>query len=717
MITEVFVSLDGLDFNKLDLESDESIPMRYTFKDTQDISKIFSPYSLNFTFMATPKNLIYLGFFGSTDALKSSDYRKLKCKIYVNSILNQTGLLKLEKITYKMGKADVITASFTSNMTSLKDKIGEDTIDMLGDKVIRWLPLDVKNSLEGITTTDVNGVPLKYFVPLASLRRVLKYDNTGGGLDNVFYDSTKLPTSNSVIKGEELRPAITFSTLIELIKKKYGLLINSPLENNTEYKDAYIWCMSGNSLNSNLQSDFVLLNGLSAIKVKPGEIRVEDISKPYKYTITSNKSTGVYTIIRNNNGAGYDPFLTLNIVFQNVIIMDAQVSPTVTISLKKPGSEGFFINETLDIAGNSVSCNIQISDGFLIANKIEFQIQTSFNTSAIWSNSAIEFNYGYFTKTGIFNYRVRATFYVDSKVNNNNLAMGGSSINLIKSLPSIKVIDFLTSYFKAFNIAVLDVTPDDDSLFWYSPQDISATKKEVTYVADIDDVERSVQDDFNYYVFKHANSKFRSNVDYKTGAGMDYAQATYPEKKPTDAKEFKVETSFTLIPPVGISGAPDIKTMYGFESGTPEILETGETRYTPNLGELVIFYSHGNKPLNRSLGVQSSLLYGGLANQPITSYIKVMPYTTDLKSFAFSVLAIDDLALRDNLFSRYYIDIIKRYIDQNVMKQDFSLTLTAEQIRDFRLENDIIIGENKFSTIDATIDITTGKTKLTLLNY
>lgn len=716
MITGVFISLDGLDYNNLDLRNDESIPMRYTFKDTQDISKIFSPYSLNFTFDATPKNLIVLGFYGSTDVLKAQDYRKLKCKVYVNSLLNQTGLLKLEKIAYKMGKPDVITASFTTNMNSLKDKIGDDTIDMLGNKVIRWLPLDVKNSLQGITQTDVDGVPLKYFVPLASLNRVWKYDARGDGLDNIFYDPTKLPTSNNVIKGEELRPAISFSTIIELIKQKYGLLITSPLENRTEYKDAYVWCMSGDSLNSNLKSDFVLINNLSALKNR-NEIRVEEIDTPYKYTITSNKTTGVYKIVKNNDQGGYDKFVTLNIVFENIIIMDAQASPAVTVSLNKLGSEGFFINETFEIVNNTAICSVQIPDAFLVANQLEFKIQTSFNTSAIWSNSKIEFNYKYFTKTGIFNYRVQATFFVDSNANNNNLAMGGSSINLIKSLPSIKVIDFLQSYFKAFNIAVLDVSPDDDSLFWYTPQDILATKKEATYIADISEVEKSSQDDFNYYIFKHANSNFRSNVDYKTAAGMEYAQSTYPEIKPPDAKEFKVDTNFTLIPPVGISGAPDIKTMYGFESGTPEILETGEARYTPNFGELVVFYSQGNKPLNRSFGVQSSLLYGGLTNQPITSYIQVLPYTTDLKSFSFSVLVIDNLALRDNLFSRYYADIIKRYVDQNVMKQDFSLTLTAEQIRDFRLENDIIIGENKFSIIDSTIDITTGKTKLILLNY
>jgi len=718
MITEVFVSLDRLNYSKLDLENDESIPMRYTFKDTQDISKIFSPYSLNFTFKATPNNLISLGFFGNTDVIKPFDYRKLNCKVYVNSLLNQNGILKLEKITYKMGKPDIITASFTTTMASLKDKIGDDTIDMLGDKVISYTPLVIKNSLQAITSTNIQGVPIKYFVPLASTNRILQYNGNGLGFDNIAFDAANSPTSNKVIKGAELRPAISFSTVIELIKKKYGLLINAPLENLTEYKDAYIWCLSKNTLTSNVKSTFILLTNLGFLEYR-SEIRIENIPSPRKYVITSNTANNSFKIVRNNNDTNYTNFVTLVLTFENVILMDAQTGAAVTIFLNKLGNDDFFIDQTFEITGSTLVCEVQIPDIFLLSNELEFNIKTSFNTSAIWSNAKVEFNFKYYKQIRVFGIinRTQSTFFYDSNFNNNNIQMGGSTINLINALPSIKVIDFLTSYFKAFNIAVLDVTPDDDSLYWYTPQDIIANKKEVTYIADIEEVEKSSQDDFNYYILKHADSNFKSNVDYKTGSGNEYGQVNFPELKPKDSKEYKVETNFTLIPPVGILGAADITTMYGFESGSPEILETGEPRYTPNFGELVIFYSHGNKPLNKSFGVQSNLLYGGLVTQEITSYIQVLPYTTDLKSFAFSVLVLNNLALRDNLFSRYYSDIIKRYVDQNVMKQDFSLTLNAEQIRDFRLENDIIIGENKFTIIDATIDITTGKTKLELLNY
>jgi len=35
----------------------------------------------------------------------------------------------------------------------------------------------------------------------------------------------------------------------------------------------------------------------------------------------------------------------------------------------------------------------------------------------------------------------------------------------------------------------------------------------------------------------------------------------------------------------------------------------------------------------------------------------------------------------------------------------------------FRAQNEIIIGEQRYQLVDSTIDLTTGKTKLTLLNF
>jgi hypothetical protein len=44
--------------------------------------------------------------------------------------------------------------------------------------------------------------------------------------------------------------------------------------------------------------------------------------------------------------------------------------------------------------------------------------------------------------------------------------------------------------------------------------------------------------------------KYKSNIDYATATELEYGQVVNPAIKPTNAKEFKVETNFSLIVPV-----------------------------------------------------------------------------------------------------------------------------------------------------------------------
>ena len=685
MITEIFVSLDGFNFSKLDLDKSESIPLRLTYKDTQDLSKVFSPYSLGFTFTATPSNLKALGYFGNTDLKRTAV--KIRCKIYVNSILTQNGFLKLEKIKYQNNKPQTITASFASTMTNLRDRFGNDTLRDLGSKLVGWKPSDVFTALRSIQNTDANGAPLKWFVPFASTKRVWN-------ADTIAYVATTSPTSENLIKSDELRPAITFTTLLELIKQKYQLQVISPIESRSEVSDLFVWCMGSQFGNVDTYNQFILKANLGATSVFTGFIPT-----PRKSIFTSNLTNQSFKIVVNPDAFGYQfyqSFTIFRLEFFDVTV--PQNGQNITIGLFRLNESEPFVTQTFEINNGFQSFFLQISDGFLINNELEFRCKLSFNTFVSWSNVAVSMDVNYW---GVTQGILRAS----SPTNNNVAEMNTQTVDLIKALPEIKVVDFLTSYFKAFNIVALDVSPLNDSLYWFTPQDILATKKTVTYVAE-NQLEKSTQDEFDYFIFKHKDSEFRSNKDYQIGAGMPYAQTSFPEIKPQNAKEYAVETQFTIIPPVTIVNTSDIVTYYGFSEID-----------SPNFGELPVFYSHGITPLNRLFGVQSSATNGNLTNVSLSQYVKAMPFTLDSKSIGFSVLVWQNQALRDNLFSRYYAEIIKRFVDPNVMKQDFSLILNANEVRDFRLENDIIINEDRFSVIDSTIDITTGKTKLTLLNY
>ena len=700
-MVSLYVSLDGLNYNEIDLNSSESIPMRYTFKDTQDISKVFSPYSLGFTFMATDKNMRNIGHYGNTDVIKLADLRKIKCKVYVNGILNQFGLLKLESITYKMGVPSVISASFATNMTDLKSRIGDDTINQLGDAPINWMPNDVYKSLTAINVIDMQGVGLKYFTPLASTNRVWQYDDiTPTAIDNIAF----IEGNPDSIKSSELRPAVDLVGILNLIKRKYNLQIVSPLEVREEVKDVYMWCMGENIGNQNKVSAFFLNTNLG------NRIVIGDAPTPSKYTITSNAFENSFKILKQSDAPGWKNFVTTTITFQNLIFL-GEGERNVKIEVRRLGDDFAILSNTLELVEGASTVSFGVPDSLLIADEIEFTLNLSFGSPTYWTNSKIEFAYIY------QNFLVHGIHAYESNVNNNSLQMGSAKIDLIKSLPDMKVIDFLKSYFKAFNISALDVSANDDYLYWYTPEDIEATRKTVTYVADPTEVKKKTQDDFNFYSFKHADSNFRSNVDYKTGSGKDYGTTSFPEIKPDDAKEFLIETDFTIIPPVTVKGTENVVTMYGFEAGSPDITESGNSIYEPNFGELVLFYSHGSTLLNRNFAVQNNQVGGNIITSSIKNYIKVLPYSLGGKSLSWSVLVFNDFTLRDTLFSRYYAYIVSRLTDQNVMEQEFSLYLNSKEVLDFRLENDIIIGEDKFNIIDATIDITTGKIKLNLLNY
>lgn len=750
LLTEIYVSIDGLEYTKLDLSKNESILMKYTTKDLQDVSKIFSPYSQSFTFPATQKNRKAFGFFGDTDVIKINTENKFQCKIYTDGILNLQGFIQLSSLSYIKNKPVNFSGSFATSMTNLKDRIGEDLITDLLDSFglsaeIEWTPNDVYSLVQG-TSSAIN-LPLlvnvSYGVPLISNNRVWGYDPTDNSvlLDNVAYESFSPPDSTHVIKSDELRPMLQFKTILEIIKIKYNLKVTAPLDNRREFTDLYVWCNS-ETINSPKSVKLPLLTNFPSGYSQRNTKNESDIPNTKKYNITSNTADSSIKIVRQ---ASFDndwyKYVTLLINFEGVLLTAGGENTSLTVTLIRKSNNSPFLSTKFDATGNAFNCSLQLDDAFFQSNELEFYIFVQFDQPTSWTNCKVEANFQFYDgKYGPFNSKRYATYYKQSNVNNNSILIGGTKIDLFKTLPPMKVVDFLTSYFKMFNISVFDTSPDNEDLFWLTPSDIetsglaySKTTLDYTPYVDISTVTKNTSSDFNYYNFKHATSKYKSNVDYFSASGLEYGQAVYPLVKPANPNEFKVETNFSIIPPVLLAGTNDIVTYYGFNAEAPDLLETGETRYKPNYGELTLFYNHGTTSLGtQTLGIQSSN-NGVLKTSELKNYLKVMPFCKfNDQSFAFSVIVFQNIQYLINLYSEYYEKQTNRLLDPNVLSQEYTLNLPSNEMylneatttqgggdtpTGFRLQNDIIIQETKFSILDANIDLTTGKTKLTLLNY
>jgi len=717
MITEIYVSTNGLDFTRLDLMKAESINFKYVYKDTQDLSKVYSPYSQSFALEGSLNNLRALGFIGDTSVIKEGKVNNFDCKIYINGLLSKQGLLKVTELREEFGKVKSITANFTNNLLDLKTRMGETLVSELPetDVLIEWSAGNVFNLVR-----DGYSTPVNHFVPLISNNRVFTVDlpniNNPLILDNVIYNPTANPNSDKVISINELAPAVQFKTIIDLIKDKYALNIEMPLEQESWYNDLYIYCNKQSDGSFNNEAYYDVINNFSQTK--------NDFTGD-KYQITSNNFTNEFTI-NNNNGINGD-YCVFDMAFYNIQNLKNNEDITIEWIFERVSDGAVLFNQSKTIPNGASGENdifIMNDADFGLSNEIKFKAKIKTSTPISWTGSDVQLHSYYFSLFG-----TKTNAY--TSYNNNSSTMGFNKINLYKSIPNIKVFDFLTSFLKMFNISIFESNPEDGKLYFLTPKDINAenkiySKKEVDYTAYVTEnkVTKKIASEYNYYTLKHKDSKWRNP--------NNYGNLSYPTIKPTsDLKEFKVETNFTIQQSVPIAGlSVDFPTMYGFTNESPELLDNGALRYKPNTEDLLIFFKNGDMPFDYSVGWKLEANNGSYYIRVLNSYKKVgSVHEATGFSLGFSLI---ESAINESLYENYYADQIERLLNPNSLQHTFQLELPPNELilnfandnqgesnipNGFRLQNDIIIQEKKYSIIDATIDQTTGKTTITLLNY
>jgi len=793
IVTEIYVApfSGSTDYIKLDLFNNESINLKYTLKDVTDLSKVFAPYSLSFSVQATPKNRSAFTFFGDTDVVKINKTGSYPCKIYTDGNLNLVGNLTLEECKYNDNAITSIQCSFSTEMKSLKDRIGDGLISELGSVLtgstrLSYTPTVAKNSIESKQlflkdldvansgTTSANDIVINYITPLASNNRVWSYEFLGDVVDNIAYKTDDSdPTKERAILTTELKPAISYRSLVEMMFRKYDLKVNLPLRNDPLFNDMYVW-VSGNKAEDKLTNSNVLKfgstfntsypqhrgSGLPIFPPTPDVVLPADEleeSFPRKYTASNytNIANG-YDIIKINIGdkatgtlPSTDPLgRTSKSIRINVQLKNLQPQGTfgkISISLRQPNGAALpadceeILNVTVDMVTGDNNLFIPVPDTLFDGYTADYSNYPTFEAYILFKSDLATWDVtNVFTQYRYLSPRVGANIWeiiTQTSITNSNEKISASgTIDLVQSLPKMKVIDFFQSFLKTFNLSVFNPIVGTNELQILSPEDVNNlgknySKKEVDYTPFVNakTYSKSAQDKFNKYNFKHATSKYKSNVDYLAGnpSGLEYGQVTQNNNNPKTS-EYSVITNYTIIPPRNMINT-NLITYYGFSNE----LTDQENRYTPINNELVLFVNNGLDYLNVELG----FLMTETSIVPITSYMKLLPWIQNSKQgLGFSVL-VDDVSgdypnkqKTDSLYKRFYDKQTARLLDVNTLSHSFELFLPSSEIyvnptraneppTGFRLQNDVIIGETRFTILDATIDITTGKTKLTLLNY
>jgi hypothetical protein len=736
---EAYVSTysDGV-FNILDLSTEaKAIIMKYTQKDLQDISKVFAPYSLDFTLPPSDNNKKNLDWFGYNDAsiTHSSKDFKFPIKIYVNSILHLQGFLKCKGLT---NKGDFNT-QFATGMLSLKDRIGDDLISNLPfDQIVSWKGTDLKNYMTAIQSSTIDGLGVKFFVPFSSNNRAWFYDNTKptNTLGNIaFVDAVY--NKETAISTLEASPALSYLTILNAIIKFYGLDVFLSPAITPALNDLYLSCTGVKSATTEYQ----ILKITNAYTANVSEINVLNYF-PHTYQTSGGTLSNPFLRIDQRDVSvslgrrSVNKYVSIKIKLNGVITSS---SNSVSFRLRRP-SDSFVISDisTVKASGGVIECELKILDGTFSAKgenivvgwkSLYYNLEIKSNENISWATCDKTVTYEA-TPVPFF----PSVITWNSLANNNfaGVSLAFSTLSLFKSLPSMKVADFLSNFFKLFNIAIYDNDPLNDKLQWLTPADINTidkeySKRERDYTEFVIEKKpsKSKEDDYDSYTFKHATSKLVANTQFVDAYGVGFGDLYYPTlaerviNKPK--KELKVETTLTITGNVSVPGLPNAFTFYGFDSS-----------FNP-VDEAIIFFV-GKTGSNTTLqaidpvAIQNILADGTKQSLRLDYYIPVNVDRIYNNVYQESLTWGGTTLSNKSLFKLGYETFVQRLLDYKALEHKFKLQLPLSELYltkqfqqvtpyGWRLQNDIIIEENRYSIIDSEINIENGLTNLTLYNY
>jgi hypothetical protein len=263
-------------------------------------------------------------------------------------------------------------------------------------------------------------------------------------------------------------------------------------------------------------------------------------------------------------------------------------------------------------------------------------------------------------------------------------------------------------------------------MYWLTPENIkeinkSYSKRIVTY--DNGELKsKKKANDFNQYIFSHKESKYYESI---YGDGSRFGSLTYPSIAPTKPTKYEVKTDYSILKQSNTFTNGYVRTCLAFDSEGSTIADNGAIRYKPVYDEFTLMYlkqkSLNGLPVGSEATENSNYQINALLEANFVNY-------TNGKSLAFG----SENGITDSLYLNHYKDFIELLLVGNTYKSEFTLTLPPNEIflnfantnqnesnipTGFRAQNEIIIGEQRYQLVDFTIDLTTGKTKLTLLNF
>jgi len=232
---DIYIEVTTDNYEKLELFNDEEIQINSSIQNVQDLAKVYTDFTQSFTIPASPRNNRLFEHFYQSD-VDANDNPNIKRNgfIEIGTIPFRSGKISIESSNVVKGRVESYSITFYGDLTSLKDKFGDDTLKDL-DLSVYSQPYNgttVRTRLVNASDSDIR-------YPLISSSRLWSY-NIGANTD--------INNSSYPIVYTELFPALRVKKIFEAIQTKYNVTFNSNFFNQKLFTELFLWLKNAKTM-------------------------------------------------------------------------------------------------------------------------------------------------------------------------------------------------------------------------------------------------------------------------------------------------------------------------------------------------------------------------------------------------------------------------------------------------------------------------------------
>jgi hypothetical protein len=660
--TTVYQIID-LQYQRVEMFQDEKVSVTSTIQNYSDIGKLFTDYSQSFTIPASTTNNAIFSHWYDNAVDDGYDARiRYNAYIEIETIPFREGNVQLEKANKKNGYIESYTLTFYGNLTQLKDKFGEDKLNSLDFSSLNH-PL---NSTDVFNRVSTNAYEVCY--PLIGNNRKFEY---------LTVTPSDITTNTGAIKWDDLFPAVKITSILDFIETKYGLTFTGNFLNYGQFKKLYMYLKNSElprAYNEGVFYDQERFTGL-----------------PFpEYNTTTNILTTDW------NWFGFD---------NRRIIIDFRVIPNIGFDLT---------NYKVDLYQNGI-----------IVKTFDNLVGSTFNRllDVRQSDDAGEYQYKFkISSIGSFDFKAGFIYNrVDSGTqritNSFNFATSGvptgqtitSTQNISSYVPDIKVADFFMGLVKMFNLII---TPINETTFKLEPLELfyqAGQIKDLTPFIYADELDIEKPKLFKSIEFKYEKSENILNNAFRGLFNREYGDLTFDSASISESSKYEIKLPFENIM---------FEKTIGSNFQTATLWNKDLQKYTP---KPLLIYRNDLTSVTTPIKLTTSTT----GYHTTTSYIRfnndIALGATDLSyvnttNFGEEVSTWFLTVAPNGLYKRHYEQYIANLYNQKTRVLKVKAKLEPQNLTNLKLNDRIVIRDNRYIINSFTTDLTTGETNFELIN-